>query len=236
MGKKRKKASVNQQKIARSQRMQNLVVFTILGVAVALGLFAVIQAAVGGDEVDTDQFDYENQPVLGDKNAPVKIVEFGDYKCPVCKRFEAQVFPRLKKDFIDQGKASMYFINNPFIGDDSVTAALAGEAVYRQNPEAFWKFYSTVYRNQGPEQQRWATPELLIQLAKKEVPGIDVKKLKEDLESQADLKAVDKDKEIARKLNVTSVPTVFINGKPVKDVFDYEALKKMIEEEAKKAR
>src|SRR3990167_8734944 len=46
----------------------------------------------------------DDDPVLGDKNAPVTIVEFSDYECPFCKRHYDQTHAQLKKNYIDSGK------------------------------------------------------------------------------------------------------------------------------------
>lgn len=188
--------------------------------------------------VDQKIFAYEKQPVIGNPDAPVKIVEFGDYKCPVCKRFTEEIFPQLKRDFLDTGKVGMYFIDNPFIGEDSVTASMAGEAVYRQKPEAFWTFYKAVYAHQGLETDQWATPSFLVELAKKEVPDIDHARMERELNDQAYREAVEADRKIAAEVGVDSVPTLFINGKRVDQnvMFDYPALKKQIEEELNESR
>ncbi|PTX64335.1 protein-disulfide isomerase [Melghirimyces profundicolus] len=229
---------------ARSDRMQTLTLVTVILLFLGLGIFALVDSFIGGEEVkqgdggkanvDEAIFAYDKQPVRGNPDAKVRIVEFGDYKCPVCKRFKDEIFPKLKKDFLDTDKAGFYFINNPFIGEDSVTAGIAGEAVYEQDPDAFWKFYHAVYDNQGPEKETWATQEFLVDLAKKEIPGVDRQKLKQAIEDRKYEDAVQQDRQIAAKAGVTSVPTLFINGKPVPNTFDYDQIRKMIEEELEK--
>lgn len=52
-------------------------------------------------------------PVLGDKNAPVTMIEFSDYECPFCKRHYTSTFPDLKKNYIDTGKVKLVFRNYP---------------------------------------------------------------------------------------------------------------------------
>ena len=99
---------------------------------------------------------------MGNESAPVTIVEFGDYRCPVCEQFDNQVFPSVKEDFIDTGEAKFYFMNYAFLdsrlpGDTSQTAARTSECVYRQNETEFWDFHHAVYDNQGPEDEDWAT-------------------------------------------------------------------------------
>lgn len=244
MANKKKKMSSQKQALKkqakeRKRRIQALTFWTAIIVLLGGGLYYMSTLS---DEqakpADENVFNYENQPVIGNPDAPVKIVEFGDYKCPVCQQFAEHIFPQLKRDFLDTGKAGMYFIDNPFIGEDSVTAGMAGEAVYRQKPEAFWAFYEAVYANQGSEADEWATVPFLVELAKKVVPEIDHVRMERELNDQTYKEAVMADREIARKLGVDSVPTLFINGKKVDEnvVFDYAALKKLIEEASEESR
>lgn len=181
MGKKKKQAQ------AKSNRIQNLTLVTLIVVFLGLGIFALVNTLMGGDKdneeesgqgmiVDEKVFAYDQQPVQGNKDASVKIVEFGDYKCPSCKNFGEEIYPQLKKDYLDNDKAAFYFINNQFLGDDSVKAGIAGEAVYAQDPEAFWKFHDAIFKSQGSQSEAWATKDFLMKLAKKEAPDIDHKK------------------------------------------------------------
>lgn len=175
------------------------------------------------------EFAYSGLPVLGDPNAPVKIVEFGDYKCPSCQYFSQQIEPKLKADFIDKGLVSLYFMNFTIIGPDSVTAALAGQSVYHQSNDAFWKFYDTVYKNQGDEKTAWATPQALTDLARKANLNIDYDKLLSDINAKTYKNEVDEHQAAALKLRLNSTPSVFINGKLFNSGLDYDKLKAEIE-------
>lgn len=61
----------------------------------------------------------EQQPTLGNEDATVSIVEFGDYKCPSCKAWGEKVFPQLEEEFIKTGKAKFSYINVLFHGKES---------------------------------------------------------------------------------------------------------------------
>ena len=95
-----------------------------------------------------EMFAYSTQQSLGKDDAPVKVVEFGDFKCPACRTWDVTVLPRLKEEYIDKGKVQLYFINFPFIGKDSDLGAAAGEAIYKQDKDSFWIFYDEIYQNQ----------------------------------------------------------------------------------------
>lgn len=181
------------------------------------------------------EFDYASMPVLGSADAPVKIVEFGDFKCPTCRYFAESIKPQLVKDYIDSGKVALYFANFTILGPDSKTAAAAGLSVFHQNKEAFWPYYDAVYANQKNESEVWATPEYLVQLAKDAKLEIDYDKLKSDLDSGAYLNDVEKEYRLAEGLKVGGTPSLYLNGKQVneRDALDYSKLKAVIDDALK---
>nr|WP_275983729.1 thioredoxin domain-containing protein [Paenibacillus hamazuiensis] len=181
------------------------------------------------------EFAYDKYPVMGKPDAPVKIVEYGDYKCPSCKVFSQQIAPQLKKDYVDKGLVSLYFADFTIIGPDSVTAALAAHSIFHQNNEAYWQFYDAIYKNQPDEKLPWATPDYLTGLVKQLNLPIDFGKLQQDIASKTYASEIDASNALARKTGVTGTPTLFINGKKFENVFDYNALKAAIDQAAKGA-
>lgn len=179
----------------------------------------------------------EQQPTLGNAEAAVSIVEFGDYKCPACKAWGEKVFPELEKEFIQTGKAKFSFINVLFHGNESILASMASESVYKQDPDSFWAFHNAVFAaqpaNQGHDDQ-WVTPEKLVELAKENAPGIDIKQLEEDIKTESTMDEVTLDDELVKEFNVNLTPTIMINGVMLEDPFDYEAIVSLIEKELKK--
>jgi protein-disulfide isomerase len=219
-----------------AQKTQRLVGWTLVLLLLVSGLVILFVHTFSGPQpdkaVDSNEFQYGKHPVLGVKNAPIKIVEFADFKCPSCKLFDQTVLPQLKKDFIDTGVVELTLINYPIISPDadSRTAAMAGEAVFHQNPAEFWKFYEAVYAKQGDEKTNWATPEALVQIARQAQLKVDFAKLKKDIDDKTYAQDVKEDEAIADKLGVNSTPTIFINGKEASDdiTFNYSSLKNEI--------
>lgn len=80
--------------------------------------------------------------VIGDPNAPVHLVEYGDYQCPACASFSNQVFPQLLSDYIATSKVSFEFRDLAFLGDDSQTAAQAAACAIDQ--DGFWLYHDTI--------------------------------------------------------------------------------------------
>ncbi len=207
---------------------KKLIWITILILVVILIIAAMVKPRSSGES-----FEYDQLPVLGSKDAPVKIVEFGDFKCPSCQVFALRVEPLLKQDYIDTGIASLYFMNFTIIGPDSYTAALAGQSIFHQNNDAFWQFYEAIYKNQGDERVAWATPDFLSELARKQGLKVDLDKLHQDILGQTYRAEVEQQNAKADKAKVQGTPTLFINGKKFEDVFDYAKLKAAIEQARK---
>ncbi|SEM87340.1 thioredoxin domain-containing protein [Paenibacillus sp. OV219] len=216
-----------QERLEKQRKLMRKLIWAT-GIIVLLGIVA---ALIFTPKSDPTTFEYDKLPVLGQTDAPVKIVEFGDYKCPSCQYFSQQIKPQLEKEYIDTGKVSFYFMNFPFIGEDSQTAALAAQSVFHQNNEAFWKYYDLLYKNQQDEHTVWATPDFLVKLAKDNSLPIDFDKLQSDISKATYEKEVNSDASTARTAKIQSTPTLFINGKEFKGEFsDYPSIKKAIDD------
>jgi protein-disulfide isomerase len=187
----------------------------------------------GVDDVKVDGFNTKDQPTIGNKNAKIEVVEFGDYKCPICADWTRIVFPDIKSEYIDKGLISFSFINYPFIAKDSNLAALASEVVYSYDKDAFWKFQEEIYAKQEDETKTWATKEKLTELAKSVIPDLDEEKFKKDLYKKEAMKQVSSDVAIGNHYGVQGTPTVFVNGKATADP-SLESIKAAIDAELNK--
>lgn len=175
-------------------------------------------------------FSYKKYPVMGNPNAPVKMVEFGDYRCPYCQNFDQTVLPSIKKNYIDKGKVAYYFINVAVLGPGSVRAALAAEYVYYHKPNSFWKYHEAIYAHQGSEKTTWATPQYLTMLAAETIPKISAGKMLHAINQQKYLKAVNKQRQKGAQLGIKQTPTIYINGLKM-DSVTYDSLKKVIDKD-----
>lgn len=224
----RKAEAIQQQK---KQKTRRIIWFSTIGV-VLLGLVIVLVIQTQ----KADAFDYNNLPRLGAADAKVKIVDFSDLKCPSCKVFNESVKPHIYDDYIAQGKVALYYVHFPFLYEDSTTAALAAQAVYRQNPEAAWKYIDLIFKNQGEVKQVWATTDFLVKLAGEADASLDLEKLRNDINNQTYVKEVQDQYDLGDKLGIGGTPTLFMNGKEIGEAEseDYSKLQPLIEAELKK--
>lgn len=87
---------------------------------------------------------YASDIVLGDKNAPLLVIEYASYTCPHCGRFHKETFPMVQKEYIDTGKVRFVLRESP--GDN---AALLASMVGRCLPEGrFYDWADLVFEKQ----------------------------------------------------------------------------------------
>lgn len=102
---------------------------------IAVSFVALVGPQLLGSMLQSRQsFDLSEEPMLGSQDANVTVVAFEDFKCPYCAQFTAGPYQQLKTEYIQTGKVKFYFVNNPLpLGQDSYTAAAAGECVLEQD-------------------------------------------------------------------------------------------------------
>ena len=153
-------------------------------------------------------------PVMGNINAPITIVEWGDYQCTFCYKFYQNTLDIINKDFIKTGKVKMVFKDFPLNGFDS---KLAAEASYcAQDQEKYWKYHNELYKNWGGERTGWITRESLDKFA--ETVDLDVEKFNECLDDHKYENKVDLLYEFGKEIGINATPSflVFNDQKMIK--------------------
>ncbi|MFJ7310438.1 DsbA family protein [Peribacillus frigoritolerans] len=221
-----------------NQKQSSAFTFWIIGL-IAVIIIGFIFLANGKKDEDTavNEIDYKSQPYLGEKSAPVQIVEFGDYKCPVCKTFEEQFFPSIQSELIDTGKAQFYFMNYSFINVDSTRSAKFAESVYQElGNKAFWEFHELLFDKQPAdlkyEKEDVFTDKFLEETLKEIANDKDVKKVVTSFKAKKSEDQWNKDMELADELGVTGTPSLFVNGKKFEGN-TIDDLVKMVDDAAK---
>lgn len=221
----REQAAAKRRQRRRRYGIALVAVLVVAVVGVATSQMLDVSSVPGTEPV---ALNLTGQPHMGAADAPVTVVGFGDYRCPFCARFERNVFPQLKKDYIDTGKVRFVFVNLAFLGPGSTQAAVAGECVTRQNTSAFWRFHTTLYTNQGPEAQQWVTMDRLLSAASS--PGVDEDRLRQCINTRSTIDAVRADNTMAEAAGVTGTPAVMVEGRLL-DGWDYSSIRTAIEAE-----
>jgi len=150
---------------------------------------------------------YNNaSPILGDTNAPLTLVEFGDYQCTYCKKFFHETEEKIVINYIQTGKVKMLFKDFIVVNEDSVNAASAAHCANDQ--QMFWQYHSTLYNNWDGEGTGWASSEQLHQFAS--TLGLDMNEFSECMSNSKWKDLVLSSHDDGRTLGVGATPTFFI--------------------------
>lgn len=110
--------------------------------------------------VKADDF-VDNDPVLGDKNAPLTIVEFSDFQCPYCARFRSETFEQIKKQYIDKGKVKFVYRDFPLSSIHPLAQKSAEASECANEQGKFWEYHDKIFLNQASlsanNLKQWAT-------------------------------------------------------------------------------
>jgi protein-disulfide isomerase len=193
----------------------------VVAALVVVGVVVGISLAGGEDDdspssitgVEEVQAELEGVPqsgnVLGDPDAPVEIIEYGDLACPACQQASTTVIPEIVSNIVEPGDAKLVFRPVAFISRSSERGALGAEAAAKQ--DAMWSFVELIYRNQGPEsEQDWLTDELMEEAVGK--LGLDVDTWRTDYASSAAEEAFLAAEAQAQEDGLSSTPLFVVRG------------------------
>ncbi|MFI5028237.1 MAG: DsbA family protein [Solirubrobacterales bacterium] len=147
--------------------------------------------------------------LLGEPQAKVRLVEFGDLQCPVCKAFSEEIVPSVIDNRVREGKASIEFRNFTIIGEESIPAGAAAIAAGEQGRG--WNYVDLFYRNQGRERSGYVTDEFLTAIARG--AGVrDIARWNRERKSKTVLAEVGKTTREAERLGFGGTPSFAVEG------------------------
>lgn len=189
---------------------QRLIVATLAVFAVVLAAVLVVPRLGGGASAEGNDLELGAQPTLGAEDAPVEVVLFEDFLCPHCGTFAEDVLPRLRREYVDEGLARVYYKNFVVMGPDAQRVALVGECTYQQGNDLFWSLEPVLYRSQdGLDEDR------AVDLAREYVSGLDGDALQQCVDEDGAVDQVQADNAHARDLGLTGTPSVLVAGEQV---------------------
>jgi protein-disulfide isomerase len=193
-------------------------VFLVVVVVVVLIVIIGSSGSSGGDAenlTEIKQVDslvngiQQTDMTLGDPEAPVELIEYGDLQCPVCKEYSEEILPAVIEKQVKNGEASLTFRNYTIIGEQSPPAGAATLAAGKQGRG--WYYLELFYRNQGEENSGYVTDEFMESVAK----GAGIKNLAQwnkERESKPIEEEVTKTTEQAETFGFTGTPSFAIKG------------------------
>lgn len=223
------------------ENRQTLIVglsFLALGLMIGLvfseGLPSKSPEVVEGDtqneemELEFVSVSADDDAFIGSEDAPVTIVEFSDFQCPYCSRFQTETLPLLKENYIDTGKVKLVYRDFPIPSHtDARMAAIAAECVAEQGGnEAYFEMHDMIFENMAAWSYQEGAEGIVTGYASE--LGYDITTCMDDPEIAAE---VDADYTSGRGYGVSGTPTFFINGKKLVGAYPYDVFKQLIDAE-----
>lgn len=171
--------------------------------------------------------------ILGSANAPVTIVEYGDYQCPFCGvEFFAKTEPLIIQNYVNTGKAKFVFRDFPFLGPESTAAANAAQCAEDQSK--LWAYHDALYTakiaddgNGGSENDGFFSSTELLKLGQQ--IGLNMTTFTSCVNGNADANIVAQAKADATNQGINSTPTFYINGTQILGAQQYAQFQAVID-------
>lgn len=198
--------------------------------------------AVPTEDTTPKKVSVDDDPILGNSNAKITMIEFSDYECPFCKRYFDDTYSQIKKDYIETGKVKLVYRDLPLaFHQNAHKEAEAAECIREQGGDSvYFKFHDEIFTR---------TTSNGLGLALDQLPvianglGLNGQALQTCLDSGKYKAEVDKDIADAGKVGATGTPTFFIGksssngvitGTKLVGAQPFSAFKQVIDDELKK--
>jgi len=157
----------------------------------------------------------DDDPVRGNPDAPITILEFSDFQCPFCARFHQQTLPSIIEEYIDSGKVKLVYRDFPIqsIHPNALPAAVAAECANEQG--MYWQYHDTLFEKQNA----WAkldTGSALSEFSQyASNMGLEKDQFDSCLGSGKYLQEVQHDLSDGRDYDITGTPGFFIGNEQI---------------------
>lgn len=155
------------------------------------------------------KFDADD-PVMGDSDAPLTIIEFSDFQCPFCSRFYQNTLPLIEKNYIDTGKAKLVYMDLPLdnLHKNARLSHVAAECADDQGE--FWPYHDMLFDTQAEWQNMSSEVHLTFLRQQAFDMGLEIEKYDLCLDSPEIKNEIEQDVLEASRNGATGTPTFFI--------------------------
>jgi protein-disulfide isomerase len=169
--------------------------------------------------------------ILGSANAPVTLIEYGDYQCPYCGEFFSETEPQIIQNYVSTGKVRMVFRDFAFLGAESTAAANAAQCAEDQN--SLWAYHDALYSAKvaddnkgGTEDDNFFTTTELLKLAKQ--INLNIPTFTTCITSSTDAAIVTQEKTDGANAGINSTPTFLLNGQMITGAEPYSVFQQAL--------
>lgn len=183
-----------------------LAIPVIIGIAVGVFLTSFPETEKKSEAFTASKLIENGSPIMGESEAPITILEWGDYQCTFCYKFHQNTLNVIKEDFIKSGKVKLVFKDFPLNGPDSL---LAAEASYcAEDQGKYWEYHDEIYKNWGGERTGWVTRESLEGFA--DTVNLDLTEFNKCLDNHKYENKVNTIHEFGKELGIDATPSFLI--------------------------
>ena len=181
----------------------------------------------------------DNDPIIGNSNAPITIIEFSDFQCPFCAKFHIQTLPKIMDEYIKEGKVKLVFRDFPIqsIHSNALLASVAAECANEEGK--FKEMHDKLFENQNEWNNKNTDDVIILFNQYSSEMGIEKEKFDSCIKNGKYIKEIQKDLEDGRTYGISGTPGFFIGNNEIgfielKGAHPFENFKNVIDTQLQK--
>jgi len=178
----------------------------IIGIVIGIGLTLNPESTPNDSSILNKENLMQGSTILGNPDAKITIVEFGDYQCTFCYKFHDETMKKIDQAYIKAENVNFVYRDFPLNGPQSILASEASYCAQKQNK--FWEYHNTLYHNWGGENTGWITKNVLIGFAND--IKLDLDSFSQCLENSEFKQKVLDNEQFAREIGIDATPSFLI--------------------------
>ena len=178
----------------------------IIGIVIGIGLTLNLESTPNDSSILNKENLMQGSTILGNPDAKITIVEFGDYQCTFCYKFHDETMKKIDQAYIKTENVNFVYRDFPLNGPQSILASEASYCAQKQNK--FWEYHDTLYNNWGGENTGWITKNVLIGFAND--IKLDLDSFSQCLENSEFKQKVLDNEQFAREIGIDATPSFLI--------------------------
>ena len=178
----------------------------IIGIVIGIGLTLNLESTPNDSSILNKENLMQGSTILGNPDAKITIVEFGDYQCTFCYKFHDETMKKIDQAYIKTENVNFVYRDFPLNGPQSILASEASYCAQKQNK--FWEYHNTLYDNWGGENTGWITKNVLLGFAND--IKLDLDSFSQCLENSEFKQKVLDNEQFAREIGIDATPSFLI--------------------------
>ena len=176
----------------------------VIGIIVAL--YLAYQSGETQEKTTAQTLIQNGSPHMGNSNAKITLLEWGDYQCTYCYRFHQSSKDVIIEEYVNTGKVNFVFRDFPLNGPNSV---LAAQGSYCANDQGkYWEYHDETYKNWEGENTGWVNKDSLLQFAK--TVNLDVNQFNKCMDDNKYKQKVLDNEKFGKNIGIDATPSFLV--------------------------